>query len=92
MEKVIKQIEAAYDNKELLSEIDVQHAVQQALYWLDKGQIRVAEPDGDGWKVNIWVKKAISLYFPIQQMETIELGPFEFNDKIPLKKIMQNLA
>jgi 2,3,4,5-tetrahydropyridine-2-carboxylate N-succinyltransferase len=53
---------------------------------VDQGKLRVAEPDGDSWKVNDWVKKAIVLYFPIQQMETIEVGPFEFYDKIPLKK------
>jgi 2,3,4,5-tetrahydropyridine-2-carboxylate N-succinyltransferase len=59
---------------------------------LDKGQIRVAEPTDNGWKVNDWVKKAVILYFPIQQMETIEVGPFEFYDKIPLKKNYQELG
>jgi len=53
---------------------------------LDKGRCRVAEPDGDEWKVNDWIKKAVVLYFPIQKMETIEVGPFEFHDKIPLKR------
>jgi 2,3,4,5-tetrahydropyridine-2-carboxylate N-succinyltransferase len=52
---------------------------------LDKGQVRVAEPVSEGWKVNEWVKKAVILYFPIQQMETIEADPFEFHDKIALK-------
>ncbi|MBB68839.1 MAG: 2,3,4,5-tetrahydropyridine-2,6-dicarboxylate N-succinyltransferase, partial [Flavobacteriaceae bacterium] len=53
---------------------------------LDEGSLRVAEPKADGWQVNEWVKKAVVLYFPIQTMETIEVGPFEFHDKIPLKK------
>jgi 2,3,4,5-tetrahydropyridine-2-carboxylate N-succinyltransferase len=54
---------------------------------LDKGKLRVAEPTSDGdWQVNDWVKKAVILYFPIQQMQTIELGPFEFHDKMALKK------
>ncbi len=54
---------------------------------LDKGRLRVAEPTAEGeWKVNEWVKKAVVLYFPLQQMQTIEVGPFEFHDKIPLKR------
>jgi 2,3,4,5-tetrahydropyridine-2-carboxylate N-succinyltransferase len=54
---------------------------------IDKGALRVAQPTEDGgWQVNDWVKKAVVLYFPIQEMKTIEVGPFEFHDKIPLKK------
>jgi len=53
---------------------------------LDEGKLRVGEPTSDGWKVNEWVKKAVVLYFPIQKMETIEAGPMEFHDKIPLKR------
>ncbi len=53
---------------------------------LDEGSLRVAEPTENGWKVNDWVKKAVILYFPIQQMQTIEVGPFEFHDKMQLKK------
>ena len=49
------------------------------------GKLRVAQPTENGWQVNEWVKKAVVLYFPIQQMETIEVPPFEFHDKIPLK-------
>jgi 2,3,4,5-tetrahydropyridine-2-carboxylate N-succinyltransferase len=52
---------------------------------LDEGKLRVAEPTADGWKVNEWIKKAVVLYFPIQKMETLEAGPLEFHDKIPLK-------
>jgi len=53
---------------------------------LDKGTMRVAEPIGDDWQVNEWIKKAVILYFPIQQMETITVGPFEWHDKMALKK------
>ena len=54
---------------------------------LDSGKLRCAEPDGNGgWKVNDWVKKGVILNFPIQKMSTIEVGPFEFHDKMPLKK------
>jgi 2,3,4,5-tetrahydropyridine-2,6-dicarboxylate N-succinyltransferase len=63
--------------------------ISQILYTielLDKGEIRVAEPSGSEWKVNQWIKKAVILYFPLRKMELIEVGPFEFHDKIPLKK------
>jgi len=83
LEKIITE---AYEDTSLIEKAEVKEAVLAVMEMLDKGQIRVAEPDGDKWKVNIWVKKAVSLYFPIQQMQTIELGPFEFYDKIPLKK------
>jgi len=54
---------------------------------LDAGTLRVAEPNADGsWTTHEWIKKAVLLYFPIQAMETIEVGPFEYHDKIPLKK------
>ena len=45
----------------------------------------MAEPTPQGWQLQEWVKKAVVLYFPIRQMETLEVGPFEFHDKIPLK-------
>lgn len=80
-------IDAAWEDRSQLQDKRVQEAVQRVLQQLDQGQLRVAEPDGQGgWKVNDWVKKAVVLYFPLQQMETIEVGPFEFHDKIPLKR------
>lgn len=85
MQELENIINAAYEDRSQLEDKKVQEAVRSVIDMLDKGQIRVAEHIGDEWKVNIWVKKAISLYFPIQKMETIELGPFEFYDKIPLK-------
>jgi 2,3,4,5-tetrahydropyridine-2,6-dicarboxylate N-succinyltransferase len=60
-------------------------AVERALDSLDRGEARVAEKTGDGWVVNEWLKEAILLYFRLREMETIEVGGFEYHDKIPLK-------
>jgi 2,3,4,5-tetrahydropyridine-2-carboxylate N-succinyltransferase len=80
-------IEAAWDNRSLLSEKTTIAAIEQVIEDLDKGLLRVAEPlDNGTWQVNEWIKKAVVLYFPIRQMETIEVGPFEFHDKMALKR------
>ena len=80
-------IEAAWENRELLKENQTVEAINQVIEELDKGIIRVAEPTDSGdWIVNEWVKKAVVMYFPIRKMETIEVGPFEFHDKMALKK------
>lgn len=79
-------IENIWDNRELLQNEESKAAIREVIALLDKGELRVAEPIEGGWQVNEWVKKAVVMYFPIQQMETIEVGPFEFHDKIPLKK------
>ena len=86
MNDIIQYIEAAWTDRNLLQQVATQQAVQETIAMLDQGRVRVAEPTETGWKVNEWVKKAINLYFPLQQSETIEVGPFEFYDKIPLKK------
>jgi len=78
-------IEAAWDDRALLNDLKVQEAIQEVVDQLDRGILRVAQKEADGWKVNDWVKKAVILYFPIRKMETIETPPFEFHDKIPLK-------
>ncbi|MCH2234469.1 MAG: 2,3,4,5-tetrahydropyridine-2,6-dicarboxylate N-succinyltransferase [Crocinitomicaceae bacterium] len=78
-------IENAWDNRELLKEAETQKAIDEVIAELDHGRLRVAEPNGDDWKVNEWVKKAVVMYFPIRKMETIEVGPFEFHDKMALK-------
>ena len=79
-------IEKAWENRVLLKEETTQQAIRAVIADLDAGVLRVAEPTEDGnWKVNDWVKKAVILYFPIQKMETIEVGPFEFHDKMALK-------
>ena len=66
--------------------------IKEVIELLDKGKIRMAEQTESGWIVNEWLKKAVILYFPIMQMETIEVGPFEFHDKIPLKKNYKELG
>jgi 2,3,4,5-tetrahydropyridine-2-carboxylate N-succinyltransferase len=82
-----KIIEQAWENRELLKDLSVQAAINEVVEQLDKGRLRVAEPLPDGrWQVNEWVKKAVILYFPIRKMETIEIGPLEFHDKMQLKK------
>jgi 2,3,4,5-tetrahydropyridine-2-carboxylate N-succinyltransferase len=79
-------IEAAWLDRTLLQSEEVQKAIRSVVAQLDAGELRVAEPTADGrWQTHDWVKKAVILYFPIQQMQTIEVGPFEFYDKIPLK-------
>ena len=85
-------IEKAWLDRELLKSDEVKAAIRSVVELLDKGQIRVAENIGNEWKVNEWVKKAVILYFPIQQMETIEVGPYEYHDKIALKRNYQQLG
>ena len=79
-------IEKIWDDRSLLHNPESIEAIKYVIEELDKGRLRTAEPTTDGWKVNDWVKKAVILYFPINKMETIEVGPFEFHDKIALKK------
>ena len=84
LEPIINQ---AWEDRSMLQQQTVQNAIREVVALLDAGKLRVAEPTADGqWQVNDWVKKAVILYFPIQKMETIEVPPFEFHDKIPLKK------
>ena len=85
-------IEKAWDNRALLKEAATQKAIREVIALLDVGKLRVAYPSADGWQVNQWVKKAVVLYFPIQQMKTIEVTPFEFHDKIPLKSNYEALG
>src|SRR5215212_5814243 len=85
-------IEQAWDKREMLKEANVQEAIREVVSMLDGGKLRVAEPTGEGWRVNDWVKKAVIMYFPIQQMETIEVGPFEFHDKMKLKNNYKSLG
>ncbi len=85
-------IEASWENRELLKQTETVKAIESVVEHLDKGSIRVAEPLEDGWQVNEWVKKAVILYFPTQKMKVLEVGPFEFHDKIPLKRGYDNLG
>ncbi|PQB07390.1 2,3,4,5-tetrahydropyridine-2,6-dicarboxylate N-succinyltransferase [Polaribacter filamentus] len=86
MEKIRKIIESAWENRELLQEQNTIDTIRKVVDLLDKGELRVAQPIDGGWQVNEWVKKAVVLYFPIQKMETLEAGIFEYHDKIPLKR------
>ncbi len=79
-------IEKAWENRELLKEEATQNAIREVINLIDAGTLRVAQPVEDGWQVNEWVKKAVVLYFPIQKMETFEVGIFEYHDKMPLKR------
>ncbi len=79
-------IEKAWEDRSLLKDENTRSAIEQIIERLDKGTLRVAEPVEGGWQVNDWVKKAVIMYFPIRQMETIEVGPMEFHDKMALKK------
>lgn len=81
-----QQIEQAWDDRSLLSNQNTINSIRKVVNLLDAGTLRVAEPTEDGWQVNEWIKKAVVLYFPIQQMETLEVGIFEYHDKIPLKR------
>ncbi|MFT6837429.1 MAG: 2,3,4,5-tetrahydropyridine-2-carboxylate N-succinyltransferase [Sediminicola sp.] len=79
-------IEKAWDDRELLKDDKTQAAIRKIIDLLDIGQLRCAEPTADGWQINEWVKKAVVLYFPIQKMQTLEVGIFEYHDKMPLKR------
>lgn len=79
-------INNAYQDDALLKTDEYLTAIRQTIELLDKGKIRVAEKKENDWKVNEWVKKAILLYFKTQKIEKIEIGTFEYFDKIPLKK------
>lgn len=85
-------IEQAWENRTLLEEPQTRRAVDEVIALLDQGKLRVAEPAENGWNVNEWVKKAVILYFPLQGMKTLEAGPLEFHDKIPLKKNYASLG
>ncbi|MBK5270785.1 MAG: 2,3,4,5-tetrahydropyridine-2,6-dicarboxylate N-succinyltransferase, partial [Bacteroidia bacterium] len=93
-----EQILEAWDNRELLKENKYADAVRSVIEELDKGKLRVASPtesssQGDvQWQVNEWVKQAILLYFSVQRMQTWDVDPFEFYDKMLLKKNYKELG
>jgi 2,3,4,5-tetrahydropyridine-2-carboxylate N-succinyltransferase len=78
-------IEKAWEDRSLLTDTTTQQAINEVIEKLDKGVLRVAEPTSNGWQVNDWVKKAVILYFPIRKMETYNVGPMEYHDKMALK-------
>jgi len=82
-------IEAAFSERSLLKDHTHAQAVLDTIEQLDQGKLRVASPpenpDGE-WTTHAWIKQAVLLYFALRGMEKIEVGPFEFYDKIPLKR------
>ncbi len=91
MDLQIKILEA-WNNRELLKDNDYSNAVRAVIEEVDKGRLRTASPSEAGWVVNEWVKQAILLYFGIQQMQTWDVAPFEFYDKMLLKKNYKELG
>lgn len=81
-----EKIESAWLNRDLLNNREYIEAINEVINLLDKGDLRVAEKNNSNWLVNEWIKKAVLLYFPINKMKTLEAGPLEFHDKIPLKR------
>lgn len=86
MENLRNIIENAWDNRALLEDKVVRNAICDVIEMLDKGKLRIAEKIDDKWIINEWLKKAVLMYFPINDMEVIENGIFEYHDKIALKK------
>ncbi len=86
-------IEAAWNNRELLKDKKTLTTIHEIIEMLDTGALRVAQPLADGnWQVNEWVKKAVILYFPTRKMTVMEVGPFEFHDKMSLKTNYEKLG
>ena len=80
-------VEQAFENRGKLEDAEYRSAVEQTIELLDKGKLRVATRAADGeWTVHAWTKQAILLYFGIRAMERVEVGAYEYHDKIPLKK------
>jgi 2,3,4,5-tetrahydropyridine-2-carboxylate N-succinyltransferase len=92
VEKLKKDIEAAWEDKNLLDSPDVKQSIAQVIDLLNKGILRVSQPGANGWIVNEWIKKAVILYFPIQKMVTMKAGILEFYDKIGLKNNYEELG
>lgn len=86
MKELQSIIENAWNDRSQLTNEETINAIRTVIDLIDSGSLRVAEPTDGGWQVNEWVKKAVVLYFPIQKMETFEVGIFEYHDKIPLKR------
>lgn len=86
MTELKNKILNAWENRSLLQDEATILAIREVIQHLDEGKLRCATPTKSGWQVNEWVKKAVVLYFPIQKMETLEAGIFEYHDKMPLKR------
>ncbi len=87
----IQTIEAAWEDKTLRTQPATQSAIREVIHDLDTGKTRIATPTHNSWQINEWAKKAISLYFMMQEMEMMEIGPYTYYDKIPLKQNFKEL-
>ncbi|MBB2147166.1 2,3,4,5-tetrahydropyridine-2,6-dicarboxylate N-succinyltransferase [Pedobacter sp. LMG 31464] len=85
IEDLKKLIEAAWEDRSLLAYNNYCEAIEEVISRLDKGKLRVAEPVLNSWGINEWIKKAVILYFPINEMKEIKVGPFVYHDKMDLK-------
>src|SRR4051812_8086648 len=85
IQEIAARVDAAYADRSKLDE-DTHWCVREAVAMLDRGELRVCEKTYEGWTTNAWVKRAILLYFAISDMRVMDAPPFEFFDKIPLKK------
>jgi len=92
IENLKKLVEDAWENRQFLEYKEYQEAIEIVVKRLDRGELRVAEPIGNRWHVNDWIKKAVILYFPIRQMEVEHVGPFVFHDKMKLKTNYKELG
>ena len=96
--KLRESVEQAWQNREMLTYSGIQQDIRSVIEEVDRGTLRVAQPPGSGdnssqeWKVNEWVKQAILLYFGLQPMQTWSMEPFEFHDKMLLKKNYKELG
>ncbi len=86
LEALSQKVSAAFADRTKLKEPEYAATVREALARLDSGELRVAEKGPEGWRVNAWVKEAILLFFAVSEMQVMEVAPFEFHDKVPLKK------
>src|SRR3712207_105295 len=84
-----ERIEAAFEDRALLEDEEHRRAVFETIAALDRGEVRVAQEESGEWRSNAWVMMAINLYFTVAEMKTIEVGPFEYHDKIPTKKNLE---
>ncbi|MDP4267410.1 MAG: 2,3,4,5-tetrahydropyridine-2,6-dicarboxylate N-succinyltransferase [Bacteroidota bacterium] len=85
-------IDSVWENRNRLNDIEIQKTIRDIIDKLDKGELRIAEKINENWVVNEWIKKAVLLYFTIQKLEKTSIGPFEFYDKIKLKKNFEKLG
>ncbi|MCP3165276.1 2,3,4,5-tetrahydropyridine-2,6-dicarboxylate N-succinyltransferase [Myxococcus qinghaiensis] len=86
IDELAQKVSAAFADRTKLKDPDFVSAVRETVARLDSGELRVAEKGPEGWKVHAWVKEAILLFFAVSEMQVMEVGPFEFHDKVPLKK------